>query len=77
MFPTATKALTRTPGGAALVRSVARATHLPIFPIGGIGPQNVTALVEAGATRIAVSGAICAAEDPEAAARALRAALDD
>jgi thiamine-phosphate diphosphorylase len=75
MFPTVTKTLTRSPKGAALVRAVQGATHLPLFPIGGIGPENVADLVEAGATRIAVSSAICAAPDPEAAARALRAAL--
>ncbi|MHC4222873.1 MAG: thiamine phosphate synthase [Planctomycetota bacterium] len=75
MYPTATKTLTRRPGGAALVRAAQGATHLPLFPIGGIGPENVAELVEAGATRVAVSRAICAAEDPEEAARALRAAL--
>lgn len=43
----------------------------PTFAIGGIGVHNVRRLAEFGVTRIAVSSAICGAEDPEAAARAL------
>jgi thiamine-phosphate diphosphorylase len=71
MFPTGTKALTRTPGGAGLVRATLGATGLPVFCIGGIGPDNVGELVSAGATRVAVSSAITQAPDPAAAARAL------
>src|SRR6478609_8421834 len=43
--------------------------------ITGVDPASVTAVVEAGATRIAVVRAITDADDPEAAAAALRAAL--
>jgi len=75
VFPTATKALRRAPGGPALVRDAADATTLPLFPIGGITLASVPALVAAGARAIAVSSAICAAEDPCAAARALLRAL--
>jgi len=57
------------------VRAVAGATGLPIYPIGGITPANAAGLVEAGATRLAVGAGICAAPDPGAAARALRALL--
>jgi thiamine-phosphate pyrophosphorylase len=71
MFDTTTKELARTPGGADLIRSVAGATTLPVYPIGGITTANAPTLIEAGATRLAVSAAICEASDPAAAARHL------
>ena len=43
----------------------------PMLAIGGITPQNVGALVEAGAYGVAVSAAVCAAEDPGAIVRVL------
>jgi thiamine-phosphate pyrophosphorylase len=61
--------------GLELVRHAAAHAELPWFAIGGIDPLSVRAVVEAGATRIAVVRAITEAADPEAAARALRAAL--
>lgn len=75
MFLTRTKALSRTPGGARLLRDAANATTLPLFPIGGIDAASAPALIAAGATRLAVSAAICAASDPRAAAEELRALL--
>jgi thiamine-phosphate pyrophosphorylase len=75
MFPTGTKELTRVPGGAALLREVLPATDLPVFPIGGITAANAPELVKAGATRLAVSSAICASVDPRSAAAELRALL--
>ncbi|WP_028062899.1 thiamine phosphate synthase [Solirubrobacter soli] len=48
----------------------------PWFAIGGLDQGNVHEVVERGATRIVVVRAITDAEDPEAAARALRAALE-
>jgi thiamine-phosphate pyrophosphorylase len=50
-------------------------TTLPAFALGGITIENVAQAAAAGARRIAVSQAVCAAEDPRAAARALRRAL--
>jgi thiamine-phosphate pyrophosphorylase len=68
------------PGRAAVgleyVRHAAAHAQLPWFAIGGIDPSNAAAVVQAGATRIAVVRAITEAEDPEAAARALRHALE-
>jgi len=58
------------------VRHAAANASLPWFAIGGIDPSNVRDVVAAGATRIAVVRAITDAPDPEAAARALRAALE-
>ncbi|HEX5136863.1 MAG TPA: thiamine phosphate synthase [Planctomycetota bacterium] len=75
MFPTATKDLTRAPGGTTLLRDVLTATDLPVFPIGGITAENAPQLIAAGATRLAVSSAICGANDPCAAAARLRRLL--
>jgi len=75
LFGTATKELTRSPGGPALLRAVLGATDLPLFPIGGIDAQTLPELVGAGAKRAAVSSAICGAADPRSAARALRAMI--
>ena len=61
--------------GLDLVRYAAEHAELPWFAIGGVDPASVDAVVEAGATRIAVVRAITDAADPEAAASALRAAL--
>src|SRR3954453_15463604 len=47
---------------------------IPWFAIGGLDAGTVGAAVEAGARRIVVVRALAHADDPEAAARALRAA---
>jgi thiamine-phosphate pyrophosphorylase len=69
---------TRTKGygrglGAEAACAASRASSRPLFAIGGIDAQNVSALAPVG--RIAVGSAILAAADPERAARELRAAL--
>jgi thiamine-phosphate pyrophosphorylase len=61
--------------GLELVRHAALHATVPWFAIGGIDAGNVAEVVAAGARRIAVVRAIGDADDPEAAARALRAAL--
>jgi thiamine-phosphate pyrophosphorylase len=63
--------------GLDLVRYAAEHAAVPWFAIGGIDETNVAEVVAAGATRIAVVRAIGEADDPERAARALRAALPD
>jgi thiamine-phosphate pyrophosphorylase len=73
-FPSGTKAFEKFPG-VDLLRAVAAEVRLPSFAIGGIDRGNLDQVLAAGATRIAVSGAITAAQDPAAAARELRAAL--
>jgi len=62
--------------GLELVRYAAAYAPKPFFAIGGIEQANVGAVLDAGATRVAVVRAIAEAADPEAAARGLRAALD-
>jgi thiamine-phosphate pyrophosphorylase len=49
---------------------------VPWFAIGGIDAETVGAVLKAGARRIVVVRAIAQADDPEAAARALRAAVN-
>jgi len=48
----------------------------PVLAIGGIGAGNARAVVEAGADGVAVVSAIMAADDPEAAAAAIRREVD-
>jgi thiamine-phosphate pyrophosphorylase len=63
-------------GGLSLVRAAAETLTIPWFAIGGIDLSNVAEIVAAGAPGVAVVRAIRDADDPEAAARELRAALD-
>jgi thiamine-phosphate pyrophosphorylase len=63
--------------GPELVRYAAANATIPWFAIGGIDASNVADVVAAGATRVAVVRAIVGADDPEQAARELRAALPD
>ena len=62
-------------GPAGLARIVAVAP-CPVIAIGGITPDRVPEVIETGARGIAVIGAIVGADDPRAAARALRVAVD-
>lgn len=72
IFATATKA-DATPAmgleGLALCRARSK---LPIVAIGGIDGRNVGEVISAGADGVAVVSALCAAEEPCAAARNLR-----
>ena len=49
---------------------------VPVIGIGGITASNASAIVHAGASGVAVIGAVLSAAQPEAAARALRVALE-
>jgi thiamine-phosphate pyrophosphorylase len=75
VFPTSSK-----PGhpgaGLDLVTRVARlAARTPVFAIGGLTPDRVGPVLAAGAHGVAVRGAILAAPDPAATARAFADAL--
>jgi thiamine-phosphate pyrophosphorylase len=64
-------------GGLELVRATAARVTMPWFAIGGIDLGNVAEVTAAGAPGVAVVRAVRDADDPEAAARALRAALGE
>ena len=74
VYPTPTK-----PGrkavGLELVSYAATKAGVPFFAIGGINAENVSAVAQAGASRIAVVRALTHSSDPQASARALREAI--
>jgi thiamine-phosphate pyrophosphorylase len=63
--------------GLPLVRYAAAHASVPFFAIGGIDQDNVGAVRDAGAQRIAVVRAIAQAEDVQAAAADLRAPMTE
>lgn len=75
VFSTETKAFDALPG-LDLVQQVAAEIALPWYAIGGINEENIGSVAAVGATRIAVSAAICRAHDPRAAAATLQSWLD-
>lgn len=74
VFGTRAKEGTR-PASPARVAQVKAAVRLPVIAIGGITKENVAEVMAAGADGVAVLSAVCAAPDPEAAARELLAAM--
>jgi thiamine-phosphate pyrophosphorylase len=74
VFESQTKQFYKFPG-LELVRSVAAEIKLPAFAIGGVTLGNIGEVLATGATRVAVSGAIVNAENPDAAARIFLARL--
>jgi thiamine-phosphate pyrophosphorylase len=73
-WPTPTKPGRPAPG-LELTRHAAAIARRPWFAIGGIDADRVDQVLAAGATRVVVVRAITEADDPEAAARALRTRL--
>lgn len=71
VFATPTKTDTKAPWGLAGLRQVRALTDLPLVAIGGIHSGNAGDVLRAGADGLAVVSAICAADDPAAAAREL------
>lgn len=74
VFPSRTKEFSDFPG-LEFVAKAAAETSLPAFALGGVGPANIAAVVQAGASRVAVGAAIATADDPEQASRLLASAL--
>ena len=71
VFKTRTKDKPYAPRGLDILRQVSRRVSIPVVAIGGITLENAPRVLEAGADMIAVSSAICTAEDPEEAASQL------
>jgi len=74
VYDTATKPDAAAAIGLVGLRSVCAAAALPCVAIGGIGDGNTADVAACGVAGVAVVSAICAAVDPEAAARGIRQA---
>lgn len=61
--------------GLARLSEIARAVTIPVIGIGGVNAENASSVVRAGAAGVAVVSAVMGAREPEAATRALLAAL--
>ncbi|MGB4704907.1 MAG: thiamine phosphate synthase [Candidatus Saccharicenans sp.] len=76
VFPTPTKTDTGPAWGIEGLRRARSFTEKPLVAIGGINETNVVEVLKAGANGVAVVSAICAATDPEEAARRLRRLIE-
>lgn len=72
IYATPTKTDTAAPWGLDGLRAIKAATRLPLVAIGGIHPENAAPI--RALAGLAVVSAICAADDPRAAAATLRTA---
>jgi len=76
VFATATKMDAAPPLGLAALAQVCAISRHRIVAIGGIGLENARQAIHSGADGVAIVSAICAAGDPEQAARDLRQSID-
>ncbi|HEV3473244.1 MAG TPA: thiamine phosphate synthase, partial [Actinomycetota bacterium] len=67
----------RSATGLDLIAYAARTATVPWFAIGGILPETLDEVLDAGARRVVVVRAITEAKDPAAAARSLRERLEE
>jgi thiamine-phosphate diphosphorylase len=74
IFGTTAKQGTR-PASPERLAQVKTAVQVPVIGIGGINAGNVAQVMAAGADGVAVISAVCAAPDPQAAARVLSSVL--
>ena len=74
IFAPLSKPLERAPLGIAALARCGGA--IPLLAQGGIEATNAASVIRAGASGVAVTGSVFAADDPGAAARALRLTLD-
>ncbi len=75
IWGTATKADAGAAVGPGLITTLKGAVELPMVGIGGIGAGNAAQVIAAGGDGVAVVSAIVSADDPEAAARDLKARI--
>ncbi|MDZ7691584.1 MAG: thiamine phosphate synthase [Balneolaceae bacterium] len=76
IFETSTKKKEYPPRGLVTLRRVADTVSIPLVAIGGITLENAPEVIDAGADIIALSSAICAAEDLLKAAKEFVAIFD-
>jgi thiamine-phosphate pyrophosphorylase len=75
IFATQTKDVPTGAIGPEAIAAIAPGLAIPFTTMGGIKAHNIGEVVARGARHVAVVTAVTAAEDPKAAAKALRAAL--
>jgi thiamine-phosphate pyrophosphorylase len=76
VFATPTKTDTKTPWGLEGLRRLRGLSRITLVAIGGVNASNASGVLAAGADGLAVVSAVCAAPDPERAARRLREIVD-
>jgi len=69
IFPTASKSDAGWVKGLENLKDIVENADGPIVAIGGIGPENASEVIRAGAHGLAVISAVCGRADPERAAR--------
>jgi len=74
VFKTLTKP-ERSPMNLLLLKRAISSVHIPIFPIGGIQLENIKQVTDFGVTRVAVTRALCLAEDVVRASQLFSQAL--
>ncbi|MEU1641896.1 thiamine phosphate synthase [Micromonospora zamorensis] len=78
VWPTKTKPGYGPPLGPAGLRKLIRTSNVPVLALGGVEtPEQVTACVKAGATGVAVLGALMRAKDPTQTAASLTRAFQE
>ncbi|MEJ5186215.1 MAG: thiamine phosphate synthase, partial [Candidatus Geothermincolales bacterium] len=76
VFPTGTKADAGDPLGLEGLREIAGMAEVPVVAIGGIRPEMVREVLEAGASGVAVISAVTEADDMYEAVLRLRREVD-
>ena len=77
VFATPTKTDTKGAWGLEGLAKIKKISRHPVVAIGGLNESNVRETVLAGADCVAVVSALCAASDPEAAARKLNNIIEE
>jgi thiamine-phosphate pyrophosphorylase len=77
VFGTPSKPDAGVPIGLDGLAEIARAVSIPVVAIGGITAENAAAVIQAGAAGVAVISAVVGAGDVVAAARQLRAVVEE
>lgn len=75
VYFTPSKAAYGEPQGARALKEVVEKTSLPVYAIGGIKAENITAVKGTGSRGVALISAIMSAADPKRAAQEILAAL--
>jgi len=76
VYPTGSKEDAGPATGIEAMKNLSRVISLPIIAIGGVNSENIPEIISAGAHGVAVISAVCCSEDPVAASRILKEALE-